>query len=353
MILAINPGSTSTKIALYDGLTEVSNICINHDVKKLDNFDKIINQLDYRLNLILNWLASEEIEATDLDAVVGRGGLLKPISGGTYKVNEAMISDLEKAVYGEHASNLGALLAKSIAESAHCSAYIVDPVVVDELSPVARISGIPEIKRHSRFHALNQRAVARKYASHVDKEYEKLNLIVAHFGGGITIGIHKKGEVVDVNDGLSGSGPFTPNRSGGLPSFELIKMCFSGKYSYKDIKNKLISNGGVIAYLGSNNMTEIENKIKNGDQRAELIYKAMIYQVAKEIGALSTVVGGKIDAILLTGGIAYSDYFTNEIKEKVNFIAPVKIYPGEEELLALAAGVYRVLMKKEEVCHYN
>ncbi|MGM0436716.1 MAG: butyrate kinase [Bacillota bacterium] len=353
MILVLNPGSTSTKLGLYKGLEEVFVENISHNADELKDFKNITDQQDLRLSYILDFLDKKEVELDHLSAVVGRGGLLKPIPGGTYKVNEKMIEDLNKGVQGEHASNLGGILAKSIADKVDIPSYIVDPVVVDELQDVARLSGLPEIERVSIFHALNQKAVARKYAKNNNKEYENLNLIVAHLGGGISVGIHKKGKVIDVNDALSGEGPFSPNRSGGLPSFDLFEMCYDEKYSYEEIKKKLVGKGGVVAYLGTNDMIEVENKIDNGDKKAELVFKAMAYQTSKEIASLAPVTNGEIDAIILTGGIAYSDYFVKEIKSSVEFIAPLVIYPGEEELKALAAGAKRVLNGEEEAKVYN
>mgnify|MGYP006272722093 FL=1 len=353
MILVINPGSTSTKLGLYRGLEEVFVENISHDAEELKDFKKITDQQDLRLSYILDFLEDKEVELDHLSAVVGRGGLLKPIPGGTYKVNEKMIEDLNKGVQGEHASNLGGILAKSIADKVDIPSFIVDPVVVDELQDVARLSGLPEIERVSIFHALNQKAVARKYAKDHNQKYEDLNLIVAHLGGGISVGIHNKGKVIDVNDALSGEGPFSPNRSGGLPSFDLFEMCYDENYSYEDIKKKLVGKGGVVAYLGTNDMIEVEDKVEEGNEKYELVFKAMAYQTSKEIASLAPVTNGKIDAIILTGGIAYSDYFVERIKESVGFIAPIEIYPGEEELKALAAGAKRVLNGEEEAKEYN
>ena len=353
MILVINPGSTSTKLGLYKGLEEVFVENITHDADELKDYDKITDQQDLRLSYILDFLEEKEVELGHLSAVVGRGGLLKPIPGGTYEVNEKMIKDLNKGVQGEHASNLGGILAKSIADKVDIPSYIVDPVVVDELQDVARLSGLPEIERASIFHALNQKAVARKYAEDHNKNYENLNLIVAHLGGGISVGIHQDGNVIDVNNALSGEGPFSPNRSGGLPSLDLFEMCYNDNYSYKEIKKKLVGNGGVVAYLGTNDMIEVEDRVEDGDKKAELVFKAMAYQTSKEIASLAPVTNGKIDAIILTGGIAYSDYFVEKVRNSVEFIAPLFTYPGEEELKALAAGAKRVLNDEEEAKIYN
>jgi butyrate kinase len=353
LILTINPGSTTTKLGLYNKTTEIKKMNIDHDIEELKVFDQISDQLEFRYNYILDFLEDEDIELTNISAIVGRGGLLRPIAGGTYRVNEKMKNDLKEGARGEHASNLGGLLADLLSQKADCPAFIVDPVVVDEMQEVAKISGIPELERKSIFHALNQKAVARKYALDINKEYEGLTLIVAHLGGGISVGVHYEGEVIDVNNALSGEGPFSPNRAGGLPTFDLFQMCFSDEYSCQEIKKKLVGNGGVVAYLDTNDMIEVEKKVEAGNEKAKLVFDAMAYQVAKEIGSLAPVVEGNLDAILLTGGIAYSDYFTEKVKEMVEFMAPVKLYPGEEEMKALAAGAYRVLTDKEEVKSYK
>ena len=353
LILAIKPGSTSTKLGLYENLEEIFTETVSHNANELKDFKKITDQMELRLSYILDFLEKKDIELEKLSAVVGRGGLLKAIPGGTYNVNEKMIEDLKKGVQGEHASNLGGLLAKALADKVNIPSYIVDPVVVDELQAEARLSGLPEIERVSIFHALNQKAVARKYANEKDKDYNELSVIVAHLGGGISVGLHKNGKVVDVNDALSGEGPFSPNRSGGLPTFDLFEMCYSKEYSYDDIKKKLVGQGGVMGYLGTNDMIEVEKKVENGDEKAKLVFDSMVYQTAKEIGSLAPVNNGDIEAIILTGGIAYSDYFVNNIKEAVEFIAPVTVYAGEEELKSLAAGAYRKKKKKEEAKDYN
>lgn len=353
MILAINPGSTSSKLGLYKELEEVFVENISHSSKELNEFEKITDQMDLRLSYILEFLSEKEIKLEKLSAVVGRGGLLKSVPGGTYAVNKKMVEDLKIGIQGEHASNLGGLLAKAIADKTNIPAYIVDPVVVDELQPEARLSGIPELERASIFHALNQKAVARKYAKENNLNYEDITVIVAHLGGGISVGIHKKGKVIDVNDALSGEGPFSPNRSGGLPTFDFFELCYNDDYSYSEIKKRLVGNGGVVAYLGTNDMREVEKRINTGDKKAELVFKTMAYQTAKEIASLSPVNKGKIDAIILTGGIAYSKYFIEHVKELVKFIAPIKIYPGEEELKSLASGAYRVLKGEEQVKKYG
>src|SRR6056297_1512550 len=352
LILTIKPGSTTTKLGLYNKTTEIKKMNIEHDIKDLKKFKNISDQLDFRYEYILNFLKEEDIEISNFSAVVGRGGLLRPIDGGTYEVNEEMKKDLKEGKRGEHASNLGGLLADLLAKKANCPAYIVDPVVVDEMQEIAKISGVPELERRSILHALNQKAVARKYAEIVNKDYEKINIIVAHLGGGISVGAHKKGKIIDVNNALSGDGPFSPNRSGGVPSFDLLKMCYSDKYDKDWLEKRLIGQGGVTAYLDTSNMLEVEDRINKGEQKAKLIFTAMAYQVSKEIGAMSAVLRGRCDAVILTGGIAYSDYFVKLVKQRVKHIAPVKVFAGEEELEALAAGAYRVLSGNEKAKNY-
>lgn len=347
-ILVINPGSTSTKVALFSNEQLLFDKKIEHSNEELSVFHKIINQYEFRLNIILSFLKEKRIEHSTLDVVVGRGGLLKPIASGAYRVNEKMLEDLHKGVSGEHASNLGGLLAHGIAEKLSIPSYIVDPVVIDEMKPVARISGMPEIPRTSILHALNQKAVARKAALDLGKNYEKVNFVVAHLGGGISVGIHCKGKIIDVNNALNGEGPFALERSGGVPVGALVELCFSGKFSKDEIKKKIKGKGGLVAYLSTNDVREVVKMIKEGDKKAKLILEAMAYQVAKEIGAGATVLKGQIDAILLTGGIAYNNEFVNMIRDRVSFLSLVMVYPGEEEMLALCEGALRVL-KGEEV----
>ncbi len=347
-ILVINPGSTSTKVVLFSNEQMLFEKKIEHNSKELSNFNKIIDQYQFRQDIILSFLKEKRINLSTLDAVVGRGGLLKPITSGTYRVNKKMLEDLRKGVSGEHASNLGGILAYGIAENLSIPSYIVDPVVIDEMKPVARISGMPEIPRISILHALNQKAVARKAALDLGKKYEKANFIVAHLGGGISVGIHCKGNVIDVNNALNGEGPFTPERSGGIPVGGLVNLCFSGKFTKDEIMKKIKGKGGLVAYLNTNDVREVIKGIEQGDKKAKLILEAMAYQVAKEIGAATTVLKGQIDAIILTGGIAYANEFINMIRDRVSFLSLVMVYPGEEEMLALCEGALRVL-KGEEV----
>jgi butyrate kinase len=351
-ILVINPGSTSTKVALFEGKEKVILKTIEHQTSELGKFDRIIDQYDYRLNLILNWLKEEGFSTSSLRAVVGRGGLLRPMPGGTYLVTEKMIEDLKIGVQGEHASNLGGILAKGIADKEKINAYIVDPVAVDEFEDVARISGIPEIPRRSLLHALNIKAVSHRLAEEINKDLKDLNLIVAHLGGGISIAPVLKGRIIDVNN-ANEMGPFSPERTGGLPVGDLVKMCFSGKYTYKEIKTKIKGKGGLVGYLGTNDAKEVTKRIENGDEEAKLIFDAMAYQIGKEIGAMATVLNGDVNRIILTGGLAYSKLLTDKIKEMVEFIAPITIYPGGDEQEALNGGVLRVLEGKEEAKIYE
>lgn len=354
-ILVINPGSTSTKIAIFEDTKELMTKNIKHSVEDLAGFNRIFEQYDLREKVILDEVKNAGHDIKSFGAIVGRGGLLKPIRGGVYKVNQRMIDDLKEAKMGEHASNLGAPIALAVAKAAgnNVNAYIVDPVVVDEMEGIARFSGLPEISRLSIFHALNQKAVARRYAREKGKKYEDFNFIIAHLGGGVSVGAHKKGRVIDVNNALNGEGPFSPERSGGLPAGQLVKMCFSGKYTSDEINKKLKGNGGLVAYLGTNSAYEVEKRVLAGEHEAEIVYKAMAYQVSKEIGALSAVLEGKVDAIILTGGVAYDKLFVSWVKEKVSFIAEVVAYPGEDEMQALADGCFYGLKGEIAVRDYE
>ncbi|MGQ9621531.1 MAG: butyrate kinase [Bacteroidales bacterium] len=355
LILAINPGSTSTKLAIFDEETLVFEKTIRHSAEELHKFRKVTDQFHFRKDMIMKELADQNINLSLIAAVVGRGGLVKPIESGIYRVNELMKKDLVNSNMGEHASNLGALIADDIATELPFSvpAFIIDPVVVDELEPVARLSGHPAIERLSIFHALNQKAVARLFASAKGKEYEKMNLIIAHMGGGISVGAHKQGRVIDVNNALGGEGPFSPERSGGLPSKQLVKICFSGKYTYDEVKSMLIGKGGMVAYMGTNDFQEICNLAENGDEKARLVIDAAAYQVSKEIGSMAAVLEGKVDAIILTGGMAFQKSFNEKIISRVNFIAEVAIYPGEDELKALAFNALLALRGQIKIKEYN
>lgn len=352
-VLAINPGSTSTKIAIYDNEKEVFEETLRHPSEEINKYETIFDQYDFRKEVILETLNEKGINLTKLDAVVGRGGLLKPIKGGTYKVTDNMIDDLKVGVLGEHASNLGGILAHEIAEQLNIPSFIVDPVVVDEMHDVARISGMPELERKSIFHALNQKAVARRAAKEMEKAYNETNFIVAHLGGGISVGAHEKGRVIDVNNALDGEGPFSPERAGGLPVGDLAKICYSGNVAHGDLKKKIKGKGGLVAYLDTNDGREVAKMIENGNKEAEIVYKAMAYQVAKEIGMCATVLKGQVDAIILTGGIAYDKTFVKWISDSVEFISKIIVYPGEDEMTALAEGGLRVLRGEEEAQIYG
>lgn len=353
-ILAINPGSTSTKIAVYQNGSVIFLKTIRHSTEDLEKFDKITDQYEYRKKIIYQELENAEIRLDLIRAVIGRGGLLKPISSGVYQVNEAMKRDLRNSLMGAHASNLGGLIADDIAQSLpNAVAYITDPVVVDELEPLARYSGHPDFERVSIFHALNQKAIARSHAKSIMKKYEDMNLIVVHLGGGITVGAHMKGRVIDVNQGLDGDGPFSPERSGTLPTGALIRAAFSGKYSLEEMSSMVVGKGGMSAYMGTNNAYDVEMDALKGDAKSYEVLEAMTYQVAKEIGAMSTVLKGEVDAILITGGMANSKWFCNFIIERVYKIAPVHVYPGEDEMLALAENAALVLSGEVEAKEYK
>ncbi|UFT97712.1 butyrate kinase [Radiobacillus kanasensis] len=351
-ILVINPGSTSTKIGVFDNDHCLFEKTIRHRTEDLSEFPRIIDQYAFRKKVILEELHHEGINISKLAAVCGRGGLLRPIEGGTYQVNEEMLQDLRMGFNGEHASNLGGILAYEIASGLNIPAFIVDPVVVDELQEIARLSGVPEIPRKSIFHALNQKAVGRRAAQEIGSTYESSNLIIVHMGGGITIGAHKNGRVIDVNNGLHGDGPFSPERAGTVPAGDLVAMCYSGQYYREEVMKKLVGQGGLVGYLGTNDAVEVEEKMLSGDEKARLIYEAMAYQIAKEVGAMSAVLKGQVDAIALTGGIAHSKPIVSMISEHVGWIADVFIYPGENELEALAQGTLRVLNEEEEPKQY-
>ncbi len=345
-ILTINPGSTSTKVAVFENDKELFSTTLRHSSEEIGRYKTILDQLDFRRDVILDAIKASGIELSELDAVIGRGGLLKPIPSGTYEVNAQMIEDIKERPAGQHASNLGALLASEIAGRAGVKAYIADPVVVDELQDVARLTGLPELERQSIFHALNQKAVARVYADKIGREYEELNLVVAHMGGGISIGAHRKGLVVDVNNALDGEGPFSPERAGTMPALAFAKMCMSGNYTLAEIAKKINGKGGVVAHLDTNDMREVENRYNAGDQKAVLVSNAMAYGVGKFIGQMIAVLKGEVDAVILTGGIAYDKNVVGYIKEMIEPMAKVVVMPGENELEALAMNAQRVLEGK-------
>ena len=351
-VLTINPGSTSTKIALYGEQGELWNQTLRHPAEEIAHFGRIAEQFEWRLSLILEAMEARGESLSELSAVVGRGGLTKPVMGGTYEVTTALIDELRTTPM-EHASNLGAPLADAIARKAGVKAYIVDPPTVDELQPTARVSGVKALPRISVFHALNQKAVARRYAAEVGKPYEELNLVVAHMGGGDSVGAHRKGCVIDVNNALDGEGPIAPERTGSLPAGSLVELCFSGKYTKAEVKKMLCGKGGVVDLLGTNSMIEVRERAAAGDEEASLVLEAMCYSIAKNIGAMAAALDGKVDAVILTGGLAYSEVITDKIAHRISFIAPIEIYPGEDEMLALAESGLAVLRGEREAKIYE
>ncbi|WP_084268780.1 butyrate kinase [Oceanobacillus damuensis] len=350
--LIINPGAESTQIGMFDDVRCIFQKEIFHPAEELEKYNRIADQFQFRKDQILELLEYEGINISRLNAVCGKGGLLLPIEGGTYKVNQSMLYDLKTEQYGKHASNLGGIIAHAIASGLNIDAFIVDPVVVDELENIARYSGIPELPRKSIFHALNHKAAARKAAARLNSSYEEINLIVIHVGKGITIGAHQKGKVIDVNNGLDGDGPFTMERSGSVPIGDLLNLCFSEEYSYEDLFKKVVGNGGAMAYLGSKDIDEIESRIRSGDRQAENVYEAMAYQISKEIGAMSTVLFGDVDGIVFTGYLDEKNLLTEMIMKRINWIADIMIYPGDDELQALNEGVLRVLKNEEDYKSY-
>ncbi|MGN7305845.1 butyrate kinase [Bacillus subtilis] len=352
-ILTINPGSTSTKIGVFHNERSIFEKTLRHNIEELQRFDRIIDQYEFRKNHILETLHEQGINISKFDAVCARGGLLRPIEGGTYVVNDEMIEDLKSGYAGQHASNLGGIIAREIADGLNIPSYIVDPVVVDEMSVLAKVSGMPEIERKSIFHALNQKAVARKAAASLGKRYENMKMIITHMGGGITIGVHDRGRVVDVNNGLHGEGPFSPERAGTVPAGDLVDLCFSGEYTKEEIMKKLVGTGGLLGYLGTNDAVKVEQMMQGGDEKARFIYDAMAYQVAKEIGAASAALKGEVEAIVLTGGLAYGKSFVSAIRSYIDWISDVLVYPGENELQSLAQGALRVLLGEEQSKQYR
>lgn len=350
--LIINPGSTSTKIGVFEDETLLFEETLRHSTEEIAQYASIVDQKDFRKQIILDLLAKKDFDINSLQVIVGRGGMLKPIPGGTYAVTDDLLEDLKIGKQGQHASNLGGILAREIGDSIGVPSYIVDPVVVDELMPIARYSGVPEMPRTSVFHALNQKAVAKRYAKEQNVPYESLNLIVVHMGGGVSVGAHEKGRIVDVFNALDGDGAFSPERAGGVPVGALIKMCFSGQYTEKEVYKKLVGGGGFNAYLGTNDMREVGKMVDEGNEKAAEIREAFILQVAKDIGSMACVLNGKVDQIIVTGGIAYNKIVVDKIQERAGFIAPFTVYPGEDELLALVQGALRVMNGEEEAMKY-
>ena len=350
--LIINPGSTSTKIGVFENETLLFEETLRHSTEEIAQYASIVDQKDFRKQIILDLLNEKNFDIKSLQVVVGRGGMLKPIPGGTYAVSDALLEDLKIGKQGQHASNLGGILAREIGDSIGVPSYIVDPVVVDELMPISRYSGVPELPRTSVFHALNQKAVAKRYAKEQGKAYDSLNLVVVHMGGGVSVGAHEKGRVIDVFNALDGDGAFSPERAGAVPSGALIKMCFSGQYTEKEVYKKIVGNGGFNAYVGTNDMRDVEKMVQNGDKKAEEVREAFIMQIAKNIGSMACVLKGKVDQIIITGGIAYDKVVVAGLTERAGFIAPITVYPGEDELLALAQGALRVMNGEEKAMEY-
>lgn len=350
--LIINPGSTSTKIGVFEDETLLFEETLRHSTEEIAQYASIVDQKDFRKQIILDLLEKKDFDIKSLQVIVGRGGMLKPIPGGTYAVSDALLEDLKIGKQGQHASNLGGILAREIGDSIGVPSYIVDPVVVDELMPISRYSGVPELPRTSVFHALNQKAVAKRYAKEQGKPYDSFNLIVVHMGGGVSVGAHEKGRVIDVFNALDGDGAFSPERAGAVPTGALIKMCFSGQYSEKEVYKKAVGNGGFNAYVGTNDMRDVEKMVNDGDAKAAEVREAFIMQVAKDIGSMACVLKGKVDQIIVTGGIAYDKVVVAGLKEKAEFIAPFTVYPGEDELLALTQGALRVMNGEEKAMEY-
>ncbi|MCD6546259.1 MAG: butyrate kinase [Thermotogae bacterium] len=353
-ILVINPGSTSTKLAIFEDENMLVSKTLRHDAKELRKYKRIVDQYRFRKKIIERFLTENGYRICQFSSIIGRGGLLKPIEGGTYLVSEKMVEELKACKYGEHASNLGGILAYELAKDCEIPAFIADPVVVDEMIPEAKLSGHPDFERKSIFHALNQKAVARRAAAEMGKSYEEVNLIVVHMGGGVSIGAHMRGRVVDVNNALDGDGPFTPERSGTLPLTQLIDLCYSGKYTYDQMKRKIKGEGGLMSYLGTNSAMEVQRMIDNGDEYARTVYQAMAYQIAKWVGKMATVLKKDVDAIVLTGGLAYDKkYMVKWLKEYIGYIAKVLVYPGGDEEKALALAALRVLKGTEKPKNYD
>ncbi len=350
--LIINPGSTSTKIGVFEDETLLFEETLRHSTEEISQYASIVDQKDFRKQIIVDLLAKKDFDINSLQVIVGRGGMLKPIPGGTYAVSDELLEDLKIGRQGQHASNLGGILAREIGDSIGVPSFIVDPVVVDELIPIARYSGVPELPRTSVFHALNQKAVAKRYAKENNVAYDSINLIVVHMGGGVSVGAHEKGRIIDVFNALDGDGAFSPERAGCVPSGALIKMCFSGEYTEKEVYKKLVGGGGFNAYLGTNDMRDVEKMADEGDAKAIEARAAFVMQVAKDIGSMACVLNGKVDAIVVTGGIAYDKGIVAGLKERAEFIAPFTVYPGEDELLALVQGALRVMNGEEEAMVY-
>ncbi len=353
LILVVNPGGGSTKVALFDDERVIFSENIRHSHDELKRFPNTLSQLDFRVSVIRKFLEDKEVELGKLSAVVGRGGPFKPLESGTYRVNETMINDIQSGrTQADHPSNLGALIANKIARPLNIPAFVVDPVSVDEFDPVARLSGLKELPRISLSHALNIKMIAKRFAKEIKRRYDELNLIVVHLGTGISVTAHRKGRMIDVNN-ANDEGPFSPQRTGTLPLTGLIKLCYSGRFTEEEILKYVHTQGGLLSYTGTDNVLELQTRAQNGDNEALFYLSAMAYQISKEIGAMAAVLEGKVDAILITGGIAHSTLVVKEIKRRVEFIAPVEVYPGEDEMLGLALGALRVLKGEENPKEYK
>lgn len=352
-VLAINPGSTTTKLALFDDNREIASNVHEHAVEDLSRFNTVYDQFAYRRDLVIAFLEQHAVRPGDLAIAMGRGGLLRPLPGGVYRVGHAMLRDLQHALYGEHACNLGAPLADAIAKRYGCEALIADPVVVDEMFDVARISGLPDIPRRSIFHALNHKYVARQAANRLGKEYHQTRLVVAHLGGGISVASHLEGRVVDVNNALDGEGPFTPERSGGLPSGDLVRLALGGTYTYEQLRKRITGSGGLFAYIGSRDVKTLAEQAESGDERAMFWIKALVYQISKEIASHFAVLEGRVDAVVLTGGMAHNTMMMAMVVSRIGFLSPVIIIPGEGEMQSLAENAYAVIDHSREVMDYE
>lgn len=345
-ILTINPGSTSTKIALFkDNELEFEQV-LRHPAEELNQFSKLIDQYEYRKEKIINFLEEKNITLKDLDAISCRGGLIGPIPSGTYTINDSLFTRLSTDVV--HASNLAGIIGYNLSKELGIPSYITDPVTVDEMAPIAKVTGIPGIERKSKFHALNQKAIARRAAKQLNRRYDESNFIVIHIGGGISIGAHEKGKVIDVNNVIDGDGPMAPTRAGSIPVEDVIDLCFSGKYTRTELKEYVSQRAGLTDYLGTSDVRDVQEMMEQGNEQAKMLYEAMAYQICKNVGAMATVLKGKIDAIVVTGGVAYSKQFIRLLKERIDFLGEVIVIPGEEEMLALAEGALRVLTGEEE-----
>ena len=351
-ILVINTGSTSSKIGFYDSGEKHFEQNLTHSAEEIAKYESVMDQTPMRRDAITNFLSDRGISLESIDLVMARGGLITPIQTGVYEVNQDMRDALMEGKDGVHACNLSALLADDIAKMVGCKAFIADPPMADEMLPEVKVGGLPEFPRKTLFHALNSRAMVRRYARSVGKTNKDVTVIVAHMGGGSSVSLHRNGQVIDTTDALGGDGPISPERAGTVPGFPLVEMCFSGKYSKAEIKKKLVGKGGAVAYFGTNDIREVLSRASNGDEDCATFLKGFCVSVAKYIGALATVVGGKVDAIVLTGGIAHSKDITADIAERVSFIAPVEVYAGENELESLAENGYGILSGEFENKEY-